>query len=101
MLGNNKLDMPEEWEEIISDIPLSDIVAQRIKLKKSGKLFNACCPFHDEETPSFTVDDEKGKFHCFGCGANGNVIEFVIRYDRITLSDALNVLTDVLNDSYS
>ena len=57
--------------------PLSGVIAPSVKLIKAGREFKACCPFHNEKTPSFTVNDEKGFYHCFGCGAHGDAIRFL------------------------
>ncbi len=68
------------------------MVGKRIALKKHGREFHACCPFHNEKTPSFTVNDEKGFYHCFGCGAHGDVIEFVRRHDRLSYPETIERL---------
>lgn len=73
----------------------TDIVAlidARVPLKKSGHEFAACCPFHDEKTPSFTVSPTKQFYHCFGCGAHGTAISFLMEYDRLEFRDAVEVL---------
>ena len=69
----------------------TDIVAlidARVRLKKTGKNFSACCPFHDEKSPSFTVSPDKQMFYCFGCGAGGDAIRFLMDYDRLDFRDA-------------
>lgn len=69
----------------------TDIVAlidARVRLKKTGKNYSACCPFHDEKTPSFTVSPDKQFYYCFGCGASGNALGFVMDYDRLDFRDA-------------
>lgn len=73
----------------------TDIVAlidTRVKLKKAGREFQACCPFHDEKTPSFTVSPGKQFYHCFGCGAHGSAISFLMEYDRLEFLDAIELL---------
>ena len=65
-------------------LDIAEVVARYVKLRRAGKEYEACCPFHDERTPSFTVIPDKGFFHCFGCGAHGDVIGF---YQRITGAD--------------
>ena len=61
-------------------------------LKKHGREYQGLCPFHNEKSPSFTVNDEKGFFHCFGCGAHGDAIEFVRRFDRLTYPESIEAL---------
>ena len=70
----------------------ADIVGGRIDLRKSGKNHSACCPFHDEKTPSFTVSQDKQFFYCFGCGAGGNAIGFIIDFDRVSFPEAVETL---------
>ncbi len=79
------------------DDPLSrtdvvDIVDSRVKLKKAGKNYQACCPFHNEKSPSFTVSQEKQFYHCFGCGAHGNAISFMMEFDRLEFVEAIEEL---------
>jgi len=77
---------------------LLGIVEQRVALRKSGKEYLGCCPFHNEKTPSFAVNEEKGLFHCFGCGAGGDVFTFVMRMDGLTFAEAKKELgTDDYN----
>jgi hypothetical protein len=64
---------------LLAQVDLVEIVARDVKLKRAGREYSGLCPFHDEGTPSFTVNPAKGFFHCFGCGAHGNAIEWVIR----------------------
>ncbi len=66
-------------EEIRNRVPLSGVVGRSVRLIKRGREFTGLCPFHNEKSPSFTVNDDKGFFHCFGCGAHGDVIGFVMR----------------------
>jgi DNA primase len=73
-------------------LPLSSMIGQRVKLTRAGREYKACCPFHEEKSPSFYVNDEKGFFHCFGCGAHGDVVGFRMRYDNITFREAIEVL---------
>lgn len=83
---------PAFLETLRSRLPLSDIVGQRVKLVRAGRELKGCCPFHNEKTPSFTVNDSKGFFHCFGCGAHGDVISFVMRHDRLAFPEAVELL---------
>jgi DNA primase len=69
-----------------------DLIDARVKLKKQGKNFHACCPFHNEKTPSFTVNGEKQFYHCFGCGAHGNAIDFLMNFDRLEFVESIEEL---------
>ncbi|MDP2204852.1 MAG: DNA primase, partial [Alphaproteobacteria bacterium] len=79
-------------DEIRARVPLSDVVGKRIKLTRAGREHKACCPFHGEKTPSFTVNDQKGFYHCFGCGAHGDVVGFVMSHDNMSFIDAVEHL---------
>ena len=68
---------PQWLDELRARTTLSAVIAPSVKLIKAGREFKACCPFHNEKTPSFTVNDEKGFYHCFGCGAHGDAIRFL------------------------
>src|SRR5882762_5865943 len=69
-----------------------DVVDRYVKLKKAGANFSACCPFHNEKTPSFTVSPVKQFYHCFGCGAHGNAIGFLMAYAGMGYVDAIKDL---------
>ncbi|HUN52449.1 MAG TPA: CHC2 zinc finger domain-containing protein, partial [Candidatus Sulfotelmatobacter sp.] len=71
---------------------LSSLVARRVRLIKRGREYSGLCPFHNEKSPSFTVSDDKGFFHCFGCGAHGDAIEFVRRSDGLSFPEAVEAL---------
>ena len=79
-------------DDLLSRIDIVDVVDHRVKLKRSGKNYSACCPFHDEKTPSFTVSPEKQFYYCFGCGANGTAINFLMEYERTGFIDAIESL---------
>lgn len=79
-------------DDLLARTDVVDIVDSRVKLKKAGKNYQACCPFHDEKTPSFTVSQDKQFYHCFGCGAHGNAISFMMEYDRLDFVDAIEEL---------
>jgi len=68
------------------------VVDSRVKLKKAGKNYQACCPFHNEKSPSFTVSQDKQFYHCFGCGAHGNAISFIMEFDRLEFVEAIEEL---------
>ncbi|MFC1659671.1 DNA primase, partial [Pseudomonadota bacterium] len=84
-------------DEIISKIPVSEVVSRKVALKFNGKEFIGLCPFHNEKTPSFTVNDSKEFYHCFGCGAHGNVINFVMAIEGISFKEALINLAEEYN----
>jgi DNA primase len=79
-------------DDVLDRVDIVDIVGGRLDLRKSGKNHSACCPFHDEKTPSFTVSQDKQFYYCFGCGAGGNAIGFVIDFDRISFPEAVETL---------
>ena len=82
--------------ELVARTDIVELVGRKIQLKKAGKNYSACCPFHSEKTPSFTVSQEKQFYHCFGCGAHGNAIDFVMEYDRLEFVDAIEELAGQL-----
>ena len=69
-----------------------EIIGSRVPLKKSGREYKANCPFHGEKTPSFWVSPEKQFYHCFGCGAHGTVLGFLMNYDRMSFPEAIEDL---------
>ncbi len=71
-----------------------EIISSYVPLKRSGRSFKACCPFHQEKTPSFMVHPEKQIFHCFGCGAGGDVFSFLMKYEQLTFPEALARLAE-------
>lgn len=85
-------------EELIDDIKNSndivDIVSQYVILKRSGRNFFGLCPFHKEKTPSFSVSPDKQIFHCFGCGAGGNVIHFISKIENVDFKESLEILAE-------
>lgn len=83
---------PRFLDEIRSRLTLSDVIGRRIRVTRAGREFKACCPFHHEKTPSFTINDDKQFFHCFGCGAHGDVIGFSMRYGNLSFIDAVESL---------
>lgn len=83
---------PQFLDEIRARLPISDLVARRVALTRRGREHVGLCPFHKEKTPSFTVNDEKGFFHCFGCGAHGDVIGFVMQADNLAFPEAVERL---------
>lgn len=79
-------------EELLDRADLADVVGSRVNLKKSGSSYKACCPFHDEKTPSFHLRPDKGFYHCFGCGAHGDAISFLREYDGLGFTEAVEEL---------
>ncbi|HOW59876.1 MAG TPA: DNA primase [Candidatus Omnitrophota bacterium] len=84
-------------EKVASANDIVEIISQFIPLKRSGRNLKACCPFHQEKTPSFMVQPEKQLYHCFGCGAGGDVFSFLMRYENLTFPEALKALADRAN----
>ena len=77
--------------------PISDVVGERIALTKNGKNFKACCPFHQEKTPSFYVTPGREIFKCFGCGKGGNVFNFLMEYEGLSFQEAVIKLAERAN----
>ncbi|MDO3385305.1 DNA primase [Gilvimarinus sp. SDUM040013] len=82
-------------DELLDRVDIVEVVDHRVKLKKTGKNYAACCPFHDEKTPSFTVSPDKQFYYCFGCGASGNAVGFIMDYERIAFPEAVEQLSHV------
>ncbi len=80
-------------ETLRARLPLVTVISQRVRLTRRGREYTGLCPFHSEKTPSFTVSEEKGFFYCFGCGAHGDVISFVMQADGLSFSDAVKQLS--------
>lgn len=85
-------DFSETIDAIRQRVDIVDVISHYLALKKAGKNYRALCPFHHEKTPSFMVNEEKQIFHCFGCGAGGDVFTFLMRYENLTFYDALTEL---------
>jgi DNA primase len=83
---------PAFLEELRARVPLSPVVGRRVKLVRAGREWKGCCPFHNEKTPSFYVNDDKGFYHCFGCGAHGDVIRFLTEQEGLGFIDAVKQL---------
>ncbi len=79
-------------DELIARSDIVDVIGSRLDLKKAGANYQALCPFHSEKTPSFTVSPSKQFYHCFGCGANGTALRFLMEYDRLEFPEAVEVL---------
>jgi DNA primase len=79
-------------DELLTRVDIVDVIERRVPLKKAGREWTACCPFHNERSPSFYVSPQKQFFHCFGCGAHGSAIKFLMDYDRLEFPDAIEEL---------
>ena len=83
---------PRFTEELRSRLTLSDLVGRKVRLTRAGREFKGCCPFHNEKTPSFYVNDDKQFYHCFGCGAHGDAIGFAMSHDNMSFIEAIEAL---------
>jgi DNA primase len=88
---------PRFKEELRSRLTLSDIIGRKVRLTRAGREFKGCCPFHNEKTPSFYVNDDKQFYHCFGCGAHGDAIGFVMQHDNKSFIEAIEELAGEAN----
>jgi DNA primase len=79
-------------DELVARADIIDVIGTRVPLKKAGKEFKACCPFHDEKSPSFHVVPDKQFYHCFGCGAHGTALGFLMDYDHLSFVEAVEEL---------
>lgn len=82
--------------DLLDRADIVEVVDSRVTLKKAGKNHQACCPFHNEKTPSFTVSQDKQFYHCFGCGEHGNAIDFLMNYDGLEFPDAVEELASMM-----
>ena len=86
--------IPERWlEELKSKLSIVDVISKYIPLTRKGKNLWACCPFHHEKTPSFSVNESENYYHCFGCGVSGDPIRFVMEYENVDFYEALRILS--------
>ncbi|MCC4799059.1 DNA primase [Enterovibrio norvegicus] len=83
-------------DDLLARLDIVELIDARVKLKKQGKNYGACCPFHNEKTPSFSVSQEKQFYHCFGCGVHGNAIDFIMEFDRLEFVEAIEELASQL-----
>lgn len=85
--------IPEQFiQELIQRVDIVDVIDRSVPLKKAGANYSACCPFHNEKSPSFTVSPTKQFYHCFGCGAHGTAISFLMEYNGMSFVEAVNDL---------
>jgi len=89
--------IPEQFiDDLLVRADIVDVIDRRVPLKKMGKDYKACCPFHEEKTASFTVSAEKQFYHCFGCGAHGTAIGFLMEYEHLPFPEAIEELANSL-----
>ena len=85
--------IPEKFiDELLTRVDIVDVIDARVPLRKAGKDYKACCPFHEEKTPSFTVSQDKQFYHCFGCGVHGSAIGFLMEYEHMSFPEAVEDL---------
>lgn len=85
--------IPQQFiDDLLNRIDIIEVIDSRVPLKKKGKEYTACCPFHSEKTPSFTVSQNKQFYHCFGCKANGTAVGFLMEYEHLSFPDAIEEL---------
>ena len=87
-------DLQKFIDELRAKVSIVDVVGAKVKLVRKGREYQACCPFHNEKTPSFTVNEAKGFYHCFGCGAHGDIVKFEMEANGLPFLDALKKLAD-------
>jgi DNA primase len=91
LFTNESLDLLRQRIDIV------DVIASHVELKRAGGSYKACCPFHDEKTPSFMVQRGDSHYHCYGCGAHGDAIQFLMEYQKMSFSDAVEYLAQKFN----
>ena len=77
-------------DELRQRLSLVDVIGRKIPLTKKGQNYWGCCPFHNEKTPSFSVSEEKGFYHCFGCGEHGDIISFTMKSENVDFKTAIS-----------
>ena len=82
-------------DELRARLSLVDVIGRRVPLVKKGQNYWGCCPFHNEKTPSFSVNEDKGFYHCFGCGEHGDIISFVMKSENVDFRTAISELADM------
>ena len=87
-------DLQKFLDELRSRLSIADVIGQKVKLTKRGREYIGLCPFHHEKTPSFTINESKGFYHCFGCGAHGDIIRYLMEAEGLHFMDAIKKLAD-------
>ena len=82
-------------DDLLARTDIVELIDQRVPLKKAGRNYSACCPFHNEKSPSFTVSPDKQFYHCFGCGAHGNAISFMMEFEQLEFVEAIEELAQL------
>ena len=94
------MSIPQDFiDNLISRVDIVEVIDARVPLKKAGRDYSACCPFHNEKTPSFTVSPTKQFYYCFGCGANGTALKFLMEFERLSFPEAVKELAGGLGMS--
>ena len=89
--------IPESFiQDLLNRIDIVDVIDKSTPLKKAGANYSACCPFHNEKSPSFTVSPTKQFYHCFGCGAHGTAVGFLMEYQGLSFVEAINELAKMV-----
>ena len=89
--------IPREFiDDLLVRADVVEVINARVPLKKKGREYTACCPFHNEKTPSFTVSPNKQFYHCFGCGVHGSALDFLMQYEHLDFVEAVESLADSL-----
>ncbi|MEL7373620.1 MAG: CHC2 zinc finger domain-containing protein, partial [Pseudomonadota bacterium] len=83
-------------DDLVARADIVEVLGNRLELKKAGREYKALCPFHNETTPSFTVSPEKGFYHCFGCGAHGTALGFLMEHDHLSFPEAVEELAGMM-----
>ena len=87
--------IPDDFiQDLLNRVDIVDVVERYLPLKKAGQNYSACCPFHKEKSPSFTVSQTKQFYHCFGCGAHGSALGFVMEHQALSFPDAVRMLAE-------
>ena len=86
---------PDYIDAIRNALPPSRVIGERIELRRKGAEFVALCPFHEERTPSFTVNDDKQFYHCFGCGSHGDIFRFIMEMDGLSFPASIEQLASI------
>ena len=87
---------PDFLQQLLSRVDIVDVIDRHVKLKKAGQNYSACCPFHNEKSPSFSVSPTKQFYHCFGCGVHGTAISFLMEYSGMGFRDAVRELAEAV-----